>query len=550
MLLVTDSTKRLEEIWNSKTDNPLLTEEEKEFIEEHEKEVAILTTDTYADTIIKQRKCPVLCMTTQRYFYVLTKEEIKVFLEWENGGELCKRSLIIFDEEPFLNEICDITPKTVNDISSMLYMVLDDDPTKQTDKAWCISQWEFFRERFLDKLWQYEQSPDGRMFYHEESDHSLTDDDERFFRVIMENRTRIRSDSIDVFKSLWSMKTFVETWSIYTHRSGREYESKFTVYVDNSDKVKELGAKVIVLDGTGDISPTYSGLDYIDTREGENFVRSLSHLIIWLGDINTSKTRLSENRSFVPKAIISYLKTLGYNKDNSAIFTYKQHEAKFNKAFPKKTEHFGNIKGSNKYADEKCIAQVGLNQMQPVHYLCHMLARHDDIRSKLIGLSAKESDTEITRILKETNNCSEVMIKHILADIDQNMFRSAIRRVKNRNDVVYYLFYKDEIVPELKAELIQRYKNKLGASIKYVDEETITAAEREKDNRYVTLILKWYYEWDGSLIRREDILLKLGRMKPDTFKKTIKRSDELNALFNAAAEKARSAGKSRGWYMK
>ena len=549
MLLVTDSVKRLEEIWNPKNTNPLLSDEEREFIKAHDKDVTILTADTYADAIAKQQFSPVLCMTTQRFFYVLTKREIREFLKWNEDGEERARPLIIFDEEPFLNEVYDLTPKTVNDIDTMLRMVLDDNPTKQTDKEWCIRQWEMFRQHFLKRLWDYEQSFDGSIFYHEETEHCLTEDDERFFNILMENRARIRADSTEVFKSLFAMKAFADTWAVYSHRSGKDYESKFTVFIDNSDKVRGLGAKVIVLDGTGDISPTYDGLDYIDMRKGTAFVRSLSCLTVCLGDINTSKEQLGNNRSIVPKEIVAYLNSLGYGRDNAVVFTYKQHEAKFRKAFKDRTEHFGNIKGFNKYEKEKCIAQVGLNQMQPVHYLVHMLARHEELRSTLVGLSLKDNDSRIRAILKETDNCAEVMISHVLADIDQNMFRSAIRNAKNRQDVSYYLFYQDAQVHDLKKAIKDRYCNTLGAHLETADEETITAAYREADTSTVGKILRWYYDWDGKPIKREEICKEL-EMSFNSFKETVRRNDRLKELFEKAKLKAREIGYKRGWYMK
>ena len=549
MLLVTDSIKRLGEIWNPNTENKLLSEEEKGFIKDHEKDVAVLTGDTYTEMIGKQKYSPVLCMTTQRFFHVLTKSEIKDFLRWKNGEEEGTRPLIIFDEEPFLNEVYDLTPKTVNDIDTMLRMVLDDDPKTQEDKKWCIDQWNEFRQKFLDQIWEYEHYDDGRMIYHEETGHCLTEDDERFFDILMKNRSNIRTDSTEVFKSLFAVKTFADTWGVYSHRTGNEYESKFTVYVDNSDKVKGLDAKVIVLDGTGDISPMYTGLDYIDMRDGMSFVRSLSHLTVRLGNIKTTKSELGEGRSFVPKAIISYLNSVGYNRDNAVIFTYKQHEAKFWPAFKNRTEHFGNIKGKNDYLDECCIAQVGLNQMQPVHYFTYMLARNEEVRNGFSGLTVEENCQQIKTILRDTKDCEEVMISHVLADIDQNMFRSAIRNAKNRQDVVYYVFYSDSQVPGLRKAINDRYCMTFSAHMESVNEETITEIVRAADTSAAQRLFMWYQEWNGEPIKREDICRQIG-INTDTFKKTIQRNDELKELFGNAKVKASRNGYKRGWYMK
>ena len=84
MLLVTDSKKRLDEIWNKDTTNPLLGEEVREFIKAHQNDVTIMTGDTYSKAIQAEKKSPVLAMTTQRYFNILTKEEIQNFLTWKD----------------------------------------------------------------------------------------------------------------------------------------------------------------------------------------------------------------------------------------------------------------------------------------------------------------------------------------------------------------------------------------------------------------------------------------------------------------------------------
>lgn len=547
MLLVTDSKKRLDEIWNKDTTNPLLGEEVREFIRAHQNDVTIMTGDTYSKAIQAEKKSPVLAMTTQRYFNILTKEEIQHFLTWNDGRT---RSLILFDEEPYLNEVLDLTPKSVNDIDTMLRMVLDEETTGREDKQWCVRQWEAFREKFLGRLWEYEYDHEGKMFYHEEEEHSLTEDDDRFFGVINKCRTDIRSDNIDNFRNLYALKAFADGWSIYTHRTAGAYESKFTVFLDNSDKVKGLGAKVIVLDGTGDISPTYVGQDYIDKRDGQGFIRSLSHLTVTAGDIDTSKASMFVRGNLIPQTVTAFLNSEGYNQDNAYVFTYKDREGKFTK-FDKRTAHFGGIKGLNEYAEAACIAQVGLNEMQPVHYLVHMLARNDELRSRLIGLSPEESSEQILNIMTETDNCADVKVAHILADIDQNMFRSAIRSAKNRQDVVFYLFYKHTHIPQLLDVIIGRYCDFLGGNHSIVREEEIRAFQPPVKETKAEIIYRWYCEWDGRPIKRAEIIAQLEPLGVgyETFKKELGR-ERLKQLFENARRKAQDNGHSNGWYMK
>ena len=396
MIIVTDSTDRLQSLWNADTQNPFISDDDKAFIKSHKDAVTVVTSETYVNAMQKQAKHPVLAMTTQRYFNVLTQDEIQEFLHWGNGN----RTLILIDEEPLLNEVVDLTPKIINDIDTMIRMLFHNINIGEENKKWCVQQWDAFRSKFLNLLQKYEYSEAGNIFFYEDNDHSLTEDDDRFFKYLNDNKCLIRTDNVENFKNIHVCKAFMDTWGIYSHRSAETgaYESKFSVYYDNSNKVRDIGAKVIILDATGDISPVYSGQEYIDMRDGVNYLRTLSPLTIMLGDIDTSKHTLSQIRCPVPAIITSYLNDQGYNESNSYLFTYKSKETRFCKGFPKRTEHFGNIKGKNEYASAECIAQVGLNEMQPVQYLVHLLARDTELLSRLHELQDTETCAELIRV--------------------------------------------------------------------------------------------------------------------------------------------------------
>lgn len=555
MLIVTDSKARLNDIWDKNTTNPLLGEDVKTFIREHQKDVTIMTSENFPKAARDEKMRPVLAMTSQRYFQ-LSRDEIDKYLTWKIDRG---RTLLLFDEEPYLNETYDLTVKTVNDIDTVLRMVFDDDPHAKDEKQWCIQQWSAFREKFLSMLWRYEYQYGYGMLYVEDENHAITEDDDRFWENIIKHRSDIRHYDTEVLKGLRAVKAFADSWGIYSYRSylSGAYESKITVFVDNRDKVTDLGStkaglrtKVIVLDGTGDISPTYSGQDYIDVRSGSNFIRSLSHLSIRLGDIATSKTVFDRpDRGFIPKAITSYLQSLGYTSENTYIFTYKTAESKFKPPYNERTAHFGNIKGLNKYMDADCIAQVGLNQLQPVHYLVHMLARNEDLRFSLIGLPPKEMDERIRKIMELTNNCADFAIAHVLADIDQNMFRSAIRSAKNNRDVVYYLFYMDASFPGLKDAVRKRYHDQLRANIAPVPEAFITAIQVAQDAVARRKIQAWHDSWDGKPIKLKDVLASL-EMSRNTFKSAVSRDAELKALFEQDRKTAKDSGLKNGWLKK
>ena len=346
----------------------------------------------------------------------------------------------------------------------------------------------------------------------------------------------------------------MNSWSVFSHRDidTGEYSNKFTVFVDNREKVTNLGAKVIVLDGTGDISSMYIGqADYIDIRNGENYLRPLSYLSIAIGDLGTSKEDFRKRNNDIAKTVLAYLDQQGYKKKDVVFFTYKGKESKFQARVDgkliKNVAHFGDIRGKNDFTSENAFAQVGINRMQPVHYLVHVLGRNDDMRQ---DVARREPDSMYEQIeaIYQDDRYIEFMTSHILADIDQCMFRSAIRNSDNTKDVVYYLFYKLYRYPKLRTAIENRYKTQLGASIEYIKEKDII--EAANTGKAAWRIRQWLAGGDGELIKQKTILSQL-KMSRSTFNTAIGRDDpELGELFAVYRNNANNMGIKGAWYKK
>ncbi len=575
LLIVTDSKERLQRIWNPSPENKYIDEDIKLLIKELEKNwtpkefekrwVSIITEENSDEEEKKQRYFPVLCVTTQRYFG-WTKKEIKKHLEWEDENGKHRRPLIIFDEQPYLNEIRDISVKTINDIDTALreYLYPDDKVSKE-DKQWCCNQWNEFREKFIKLLQHYEYDLSSfDTLYYQPSQHTITEDDKKFFDIIEKNRSKIRAKNNEAYKDLLAVQTFMNTWGVFSHRDANstgsnkvrgEYWNKFTVYIDNRDKVTNLGAKVIVLDGTGDISPFYFRQDYVDIRDGSNYLRPLSYLTIKLGDLGTSKEDFRKKEIDVSKAVLSYLKEQGYEKKDMVFFTYKGKESKFqarvNGKLIANVAHFGDIRGKNDFTSENYFAQVGLNRMQPVHYLVHVLGRYEDMLNELQELQTKsdyQSMYERINDFYEDDRYIEFMTSHLLADIDQCMFRSAIRNADNLNDVIYYIFYKRSMCPELEIAIENRYHKKLSSQpIKYINEKEILDAMGA--GKIAFRLRRWLETWDGELIKQDAIRSELG-ISRSSFNSALQRDRELAALFKMYNQNAKKMGKRGAWYTK
>lgn len=247
MVIVTDSKERLKGIWDAKKKKDYLTNDENEYIRTHEDSVTIMTEENAQIADKEQERKPILLITTQRYFR-WEKDEIKEYLHWGPVGQY-KRSMIIFDEMPMLNEVRDVSIKTLNDIDSALWLGLDDEVDLR-DKLWCINQWEHFRNWFEKMLFEFEQDRDISKFYFEPDRHNITEDDERFLRIINGNKGILnRNKYFKEYQDILTVKKLMDTWGIFSHRNADTdaYENKITVYFDNRDKVTGLDAKIIVL---------------------------------------------------------------------------------------------------------------------------------------------------------------------------------------------------------------------------------------------------------------------------------------------------------------
>lgn len=550
LLIVTDSKERLWKLWNPDPDNKYISERDRQFITEHSRNwVSVMTEENYLEEDRRQRYVPVLCITTQRYFG-WKREEILDHLVWIKDECPHKRSLIIFDEQPYLNVIQDISVNTINDIDTALRTCLDDEVDRE-DKEWCCKQWNMFRDWFFGLLSHYEYDFDGldTMYFTPEKN-NITEDDAKFFGIIETHRKKIRTKDNDSYNNLYVVRQWLNTWSIFNHRDiiTGDYTNKFTVFIDNRDKVTNLGAKVIVLDGTGDVSPIYAGQDYIHHCNGGNFLRSLSYLTIKHGIIGTSKEDFRVNGRNIAKAILAYLKQQGYEKKDMVFFTYKGKDnifqARVNGKKIANVAHFGDIRGKNDFTQKCFFSQVGMNQLQPVQYLVHVLARNDDMREDLARRDPENMYEQIQAIYMD-DRYTEFATAHILADIDQCMFRSAIRNSDNLDKVIYYIFYKCS--QKLREAIENRYKTQLGANIETISEADILDAVGA--GKAAWRIRQWVATWDGKPIKQADLLLLLdiGR---DSFNTALKRDPELKSWMKAFSKTSKEIGyKGRAtWY--
>lgn len=476
LIVITDALDRMDEYLSS---DDLLGQ----FLRRNRNKIAMLTSKTLSEELKTQWRKPILIMTTQRYFN-LTRAEIMEYTRYSDG----KRDKIIFDEKPYLIEQHQIDIGTFNDVDTALHSAIDD-TVDSAEKAWIIEQWENLRDQIESVISNYESMNENQMeTWHYNHNDAMTADDNRFIDFV--NRYRLKLNQFDnsTYGSILAIQQLIYEGATFTSKklSSGEYRKYFTVAMDNSDKLLDLGVDVFVLDGTADINPEYN-LHYVNMIDCRDFLIPLTNLTINLVDISTSKNQLCKPGSHsqgIIQCIIDYLLTAP--EDTNIIFTYKGIEDLFKKDF-KYVEHFGNIKGSNQFRNETSIAQVGLNRFpdtayKQIAYLTKLL-EHD------------YGNRAVTKWIRKST-VENVMYLSLLADIEQNLFRSKLRNVDCTDSITYTIFLNTTAYSNLADLIRDRYGKDLGATINVVPcppgYQVLKSKARKTDTKTkVQIVLEW-----------------------------------------------------------
>lgn len=538
MLIITDNIERLGK-----------------FLSSNQNRISMLTQENISEEIQIQGYKPILLMTTQRFFN-LTKDEITSFLKYRDG----LRTEIIFDEKPYLYEQIKITIESFNNIDTALQQFVDD-TANQNEKEWCVQEWQKLRHHIQMQIVYYENLETERnhfYLYHKDSWDALTADDERFFRFLKSKKNALNRFHSDIYKNILAIQQLITDGAIFScnKRSSGKYDNFFTILMDNTKNLLNVGAKVFVFDGTADISAMYDA-ECIDLVDCDEFKPSLDNLIINCVNISTSKNEICSSRSksrTICDAIIRFIENHNY-EETPVVFTYKEIEKNFSQ-YP--TEHFGNIKGKNDYISSHNIIQVGLNRFPPLYYFLQRTIL-DDTELEMLkdwATSIEENIRIFTRALSLNSTVNpETKIPNfdiygiefdLLEDIEQNLFRSAIRDIRNEQKVNYTIFFNTTVYEDLIGVLNWRYGN-LGATINIIDtplELQILKTEERNTSRqtHAQRIITWIKQLPPDTeFKLKTMLDELG-LTSKQFDKVKNSNSSIANLF-----KKMSTGK-RGYY--
>ncbi|MBQ2953236.1 MAG: DEAD/DEAH box helicase family protein [Clostridia bacterium] len=548
LIIVTDSVDRMKEYWKPDTHNPAFDDVLLHFIKRHEEQVAVMNRDNYDSMRRQQWHKPVVVLTTQRYFS-WTQGRVKDLLRWEGG----RRPLIIFDEAPYLSVERDVTAATINKVAAALRMGIEatDDAGREA-KEWAITFWEDIRAKLLSRMDELEYMPELQYACIGAEE---TEGLEAFLDYVRENRSKLDTDKDRIVDMVEDVVRLLKDWGVYSHRGTAQsglYESKYTVHVDHRDLVTGLDAKVIVLDGTATVSPMYDE-DYVYMSPTRDFIRSLAYLTIRICDVPTGESELRGKTGETAKMIRGYLSHATGVDHDLVIFSSKKMEDSFRAAgFDNEhTGHFNNIKGLNSYSRAVNIAQVGLNRKPPIEYLTLDLARNDDVREQLIADTATEGYiAAMSRAREALDYSRETMTRHVLADMEQNMYRGVIRNAANTKPYTYYVFFEHDHYQQLIAAVKERYEP-LGATVELVSRETVEAYRPQgTESARVAAIAAWLDHWDGTPIRQSKVYKKLGMERPE-FNNALASpaGARVKAQIDEAKQNAKAAGLKTGWLL-
>lgn len=536
VIIVTDSIKRLEGYVEHPT-------ELSEIYHKYNKRIAILRSDNIVEAMSSQRRKPILLMTTQRFFR-LTREEIIELLQYDHG----KRTRIIFDEKPYLTEQIEISYQTLNGVDTALYDGLDD-TIDQNNKKWCIEQFRTFKEHLKNIMDDYEKLGEKQFCLWHCGDGTMTDDDERFLTFVGTYKRNINAVNPDAYKNILALKCLVENGAVFQckKRKSGEYGKSFFLMIDNKEKLTNLGAKVFVLDGTADISPEYDA-EYVDVVDLGNIKLNLSNLVIDCINVSTSKNvfcRKTKEAKSITDTVTNYIKANSVD-DKLAVFTYKEVESRFEENF-RNVGHFGNLKGFNDYNQCNTIAHIGLNRFPPLSYFLMYSMNYPEELDMIKGLSPEKAIKAFEKRLSNKREITDsVMEYYILADLEQNIFRSAIRNIQYQDEVRIMLFFNTREYQEL-IELLKSRYGSLGATVNTVNTPTELLLEKTVNRKSEKMtqaqqVLKWLDEQEkGNVFKLSDMLDDLGI--------SSKQWDKLKSKKNGIKEKFQmmSTGK-RGYY--
>lgn len=480
LLIMTDNLDRMRDYLTPADD------EMRQFFLDHGDKILAITPDVdVRRALAEMHRYPVLIMTTQRYIKS-SREMIGEYLNWDGGT----RPLILVDEKPCFFEQMSLTLDSFSQVHNALHEGL---PLQSDEEDWAgphgkrhelCEDWIVMRNHI-------EQSFDGfNGTFSDLTTHYLLwkpnwQPEELFERVFAacerykNQLNRYNADTYtDIFNLVRAIHRMFQSGCVMSFQRQADDAvpiKTMWVMIDHFDCYTDLNAKVVILDGTADISTEYQ-MDYrVEVCDCKQYRRRLDRMTIDIVDMPTGKTALSSSTMQQRQVVadtVDYLDRSISDGATPAIFTYqflaRQYERRY---YPQNVAYFGIIRGSNEFRDKTHIAQVGMNRYQNPAYFLYELEMDSALRIRLMFMEyAAQSDVIWDCIKRPDSFTRKVMYQELLAELEQNIFRGTIRKALADDSYTFYLF-----TPHRDKRLLDAIHDRfapLGARVEYTKTET------------------------------------------------------------------------------
>lgn len=557
LLIATDSVERLRSYLQ-----PAFDPELRRALEEHADKITLLESGNKQEVMHRMRSSPVLLITTQRYFS-MTVEEINDFLK----GDGFRREYIIIDEKPIIKTVETVSRTTMNKVASALSDGIRS-YEDQDRKREALDFWFQLRSVFERIIQQLEDSHAGREAFYAAfhgvknlDGHTLTRSDFGvFWQYVSRKNVRDQLKRFDPECMLMIERILKLMWhgGLFYGDRGQYYKSCFYMTVNRWDRLKDVHARVLVLDGTGDIHPDYDRQEGLHcVREGLP-IRLLDNLTLHFVHVESGKQRLGMDDwgGHRKQEILKYLETLGLSKEQTPLFTYKEIERWFRNHGYALTGHFGDIKGRNNYADADNIIQVGMNLYANQDYMSLWLGDNPVEHVDLLARTGQEFDNSV-RAYRQLDEVSDLQNRILLAELEQSMFRCAIRRAECIKPVHFFVLCdvrRHEKLIEMARARYAQYAVNISVEGKVLEsvQQERRMHRKPKDPRKGTAyqrFMRWYETAQQGMVLTKAQLLQVTGLSSADFQNLLRKkagSDEFRFPEAAALVEGMKIG--RGMY--
>ena len=507
--------------------------------------------NTASKLLIKSQYQPIVLLSTQKYFQMPDDQRERLFtyryIDRRGNSESFARRIVIFDEKPYFYSTKTIQFSNINDVLSALQEGI---PSTDPNKAWVIEQYQNFRTKIEKVLLEKERltsTHEDIFYWNDKNSLHLTSNDKKFFEIIEGYKREISRIKHLAYADLFDFKRLISEGAFFiTTRQtrGQDYQTRFELLTDNKEKfyINRNKAKFFVLDATADIDPDYQ-VPYVKLVDTSQYRRSIPLTITQI-NVNTSKSQIAARGQSMK--MIDAIKRDMWSRveinENLLVATYMKIRELF-EGKDTSVVHFGRIKGSNEFHGVHKMAHIGLNRSHHFVYFLLWLSKNPMAYEALKHMDEAKSRQFISDRTKQVKGLfpieemNQIMFRSILADFEQNIFRTAIRDFNNAKPVEIFAYWDSEKFSDLNILMEERYIP-LGANIEYCTTPAIIEQakvnSRQSANGEMTVpqkILEWYdNQPKGKVFKIAEMLAATGT-NYDRFKKIRKTNQAINNIF-------------------